>query len=294
MSQRIKDWFERFEKVLLTEAECAGLIEHGPTVGQIREFFLKSVLEKFLPSGLTVGSGKIISSRNEQISNQIDIIIFDNRFPKYSITGSSNNALYPIEGVIATIEVKSTLDSESLNNALDNCYSVMSLPLRSKHEDIEREKKKIMKQHKINEKQAKDMLFWRFLPKTYIFAFKGYKKNLKDFNNAILNWMKEKPISYYAPKIPNVIVGEGVIGLTHDHWIHLINNSIFSAHLIDIKFGLLASHLLSVIYDRIDTRHAYLRMPYSTEGYSVFHVYDNIIRESKSLGIAYTPKNEKI
>ena len=71
MSQRIRSWFDNFEKVLLIQAKTAGLLDHNPTIGQIREFFVQNILSNFLPSGLTVGSGQIISSLNDEISKQI-------------------------------------------------------------------------------------------------------------------------------------------------------------------------------------------------------------------------------
>ena len=35
--------------------------------------------------------------------------------------------MYPIEGVIATIEIKSVLDKSEFIKALDNCFSVLQL-----------------------------------------------------------------------------------------------------------------------------------------------------------------------
>ncbi|KKM85855.1 hypothetical protein LCGC14_1284880 [marine sediment metagenome] len=93
MSHKIRSWFDGFDKILTLHAEVSGLLEHNATVGQIREFFVKNVFEKFLPSEVTVGSGQILSSKDDELSKQIDIIIYDNRFPKFSITSSEMNAL---------------------------------------------------------------------------------------------------------------------------------------------------------------------------------------------------------
>lgn len=193
MSWRIRDWFNNLEKVLITEAECAGLLEHNATIGQIKEFLMKEVLKKFLPSGLTVGSGQVISSIDGDISKQIDIIIFDNRFPRFSVTDSSQNALYPIEGVIATIEVKTELKSDTLKEALENCYSVMKLPIETKKQDKEREIENIMnKNANLTLNNASNKLLWRVCPKTYIFAFRGYKMKYKDFSEAVRIWAQEQ------------------------------------------------------------------------------------------------------
>lgn len=65
----------------------------------------------------------------------MDIIIFDNRCFRLSITGVTRNSLYSVEGVIATIEIKSELNSDTLKKALDNYFSVMRLPLLIQSEE---------------------------------------------------------------------------------------------------------------------------------------------------------------
>ena len=170
MSHKIRSWFDGFDKILALQAEVSGLLEHIATVGQIREFFVKNVFEKFLPSEVTVGSGQILSSKDDELSKQIDIIIYDNRFPEFSIKGSEMNALYPVEGVIATIEIKTNLDSvNTLNTALDNCLSAMKLPfeIKSKEQTIN----KYSEKYNLTPEIAEQQFIWELSPKTYIFAF---------------------------------------------------------------------------------------------------------------------------
>lgn len=294
MSWKIRDWFDNIEKVLTTEAESAGLLEHSVTIGQIREFFMRDVLKKFIPSGLIIGSGQVISSKNGTISKQIDIIIFDNRFPRFSITGSSQNALYPIEGVIATIEIKTELKSDTLREALDNCYSVLKLPIEVQNPDKENEIRRLMNTDaKLTSNNASNKLLWRICPKTYIFAFKGYKEKYKDFNETIRLWAQEqgKVRTYYAPKLPNVIVGEGVIGITRDDWFHLTNDNIFLAIKTDIRFGILASHLYAVITDRIRPRHEGLDIAYMVKNYNPMKIYDEELRTTEKYGFGFENKD---
>lgn len=53
--------------------------------GRFKEAILKNVLRKFLPNNLSVGTGFILKAdRNIEenvLSNQLDIIIYDNAFP---------------------------------------------------------------------------------------------------------------------------------------------------------------------------------------------------------------------
>src|SRR5262245_42729947 len=119
----VREWFDGIEDVLSKEAALAGLLEHGTSIGDAREFFVRRVLRTFLPPGIHVSRG-IVFSRSQR-SRQIDIILFDSRYPVFEI--EPGFGLYPVEGVIGTIEVKSRLTTSSLHEALDNCLSVMRI-----------------------------------------------------------------------------------------------------------------------------------------------------------------------
>jgi hypothetical protein len=121
---RSQQWFDHFEIALAHEAEQAGLLEHSSMVGSAREFLIKRVLKSILPSIIHFGTGKVIDSAGNT-SRQMDIILFDPRFPKFEI--ESGIGMYPLEGIIATIEVKSTLTVKSLREALENTWSLIQL-----------------------------------------------------------------------------------------------------------------------------------------------------------------------
>jgi len=120
-----RQWLDQLESVLLKEAELAGLLSHPTMVGSGREFFIRRVLGSILPPSVHIGSGRVISADHPQGSRQVDIIIYDPRFPVLEV--EKGVGLYFVEGVIATIEVKSVLNSERLREALENCESVMSV-----------------------------------------------------------------------------------------------------------------------------------------------------------------------
>ena len=118
-------WLHGLDKVLKAESELVGEFQHNPTVGGIREFLVKNILERILPRSVTVETGKVIDHRGG-ISKQIDIILFDSRVPCLRSPGGPG--LFPVEGVFATIEVKTCLRSQKdVVDALDNCFSVISL-----------------------------------------------------------------------------------------------------------------------------------------------------------------------
>src|SRR5690554_1453256 len=85
---------------------------HWGEEGRFKEAILKNILRKFLPSNLSVGTGFILKAtgnndNENRLSNQLDIIIYDNTLPllfsegDFIITTHSN-----VRGII---EVKSKI-----------------------------------------------------------------------------------------------------------------------------------------------------------------------------------------
>src|SRR5438552_2789462 len=123
-----REWFIAQERSLHQQAELAGLLQHSTTVGTAREFLVRTFLAAVLPPIIHIGSGVIIDAHDRR-SKQIDVILYDSRFPLMEF--ERGIGLYPVEAVVATIEVKSQLTAKELRLALDNCHSVHSLGLAS-------------------------------------------------------------------------------------------------------------------------------------------------------------------
>ncbi len=276
MSRKIKNWLDQFDKIMYLQAESAGLLEHKVTIGQIREFIIQDVLSKFLPSSVTVGSGKILSSKEDKYSNQIDIIIFDNRFPRFSITGSNHNAIYPIEGVIATMEIKTKLTTKTLKSALDNCFSVIKLPIQIKNLNKHIEEYKT--QHQCDDREAAQNLMIELAPHTYIFSFK--KSILKDsFLKTIKEWIETyRALDSGVALLPRLIITQGLIGITKGDIIEMKNGFFSVCEVEDIKFGLFASHLLNLIHKRLNPGLETKKIYYSIDGLTPLKLYIESIK----------------
>jgi hypothetical protein len=82
----VMDWFDGLEATLETESKLSGLLDHNPTIGQAREFLVRRVLKTILPASVHIGSGKVID-HDERTSKQIDIIVYDSRFPMLELEG---------------------------------------------------------------------------------------------------------------------------------------------------------------------------------------------------------------
>lgn len=106
------------------EASIAG---HPGLIGSARETPARVQLERVLPGNFGVGSGIVVDSFGGK-SKQQDIVVYEKHLcPIFSINDTPEATYYPIEGVMATGEVKSSLDKDKLENAFEKIASVKSL-----------------------------------------------------------------------------------------------------------------------------------------------------------------------
>ncbi len=83
---------------------------HWGEEGRYKEAILKNILRKFLPMNISVGTGFIVNTNNENnISKQIDIIIYDNSHPVLFSEGDF--IITTTKNVKGIVEVKSSIGS---------------------------------------------------------------------------------------------------------------------------------------------------------------------------------------
>lgn len=121
---KLDEYFHHSTNLLKSRYERAAQIEHPLTKGTAREIFIRNFLEDIYPNKYIFGDGEIIDSQ-DGISNQADVVIYDEKFPVLEY-GPSKHFL--VEGVLAHIEVKSNL-SGSLDGALSKTKSVKELSI---------------------------------------------------------------------------------------------------------------------------------------------------------------------
>ncbi|MCK4654311.1 MAG: hypothetical protein KAU01_07695 [Candidatus Cloacimonetes bacterium] len=117
-NELIKNYMSAKIKGLIAEAIALKDMEHKVTKGRLRELFITRLLNKLLTSQLSFGSGVIINQYGVE-SKQTDIIIYDNSILPPFIE-EENIGVYPVECVLATIEVKSNLTKLELLKSEDN------------------------------------------------------------------------------------------------------------------------------------------------------------------------------
>lgn len=198
-------WAESISSLLSSYRELSGTTSnHGDILGKAREFFVSEILRRFLPQALHVGTGEILASDGLR-SKQIDILIYRHDMPLLSSLASSN--LYFVEGVVAALEVKSSLDSTKLHEALDNCRSVKVLDGDFPGKGAA-----------MNDFGLRDLG-----PAAYVFGYRGYKSRLSDIKKSIFNWIQKNHVESML-HLPEVIVTEGVAVVKNDYRFHDSNS----------------------------------------------------------------------
>lgn len=97
---------------LINESKALKNLDQTTVNGRLKELFVSKLLCKFLTSQFGIGSGVIINQVGK-ISRQIDIIIYDKRILPPFIE-EQNIGVYPIESVLAAIEVRSQVDKSTI------------------------------------------------------------------------------------------------------------------------------------------------------------------------------------
>jgi hypothetical protein len=93
---------------------------HWGEEGRYKEAILKNILRKILPNNISVGTGFIVNSNNnDRISKQIDIILYDNGYPVLFSEGDF--IITTMKNVKGIIEVKSNIGNG--NNTFQNAIS---------------------------------------------------------------------------------------------------------------------------------------------------------------------------
>lgn len=114
-------YLNAIEKVLLAKSNAASIAGHPNLRGGPREWFIEEFLANHLPSLWEVGQGEIISEKSvpkptiNEYRNQNDLVIYRRDFPKISY--SPRDKGYLVEGVVATLEIKSKINAREFGEA---------------------------------------------------------------------------------------------------------------------------------------------------------------------------------
>jgi len=113
-ANRVRDIFIARIKQLMSQYEESKAIKHGPTVGAMREQYLKSFLREMLPPKFAPVSG-FIADMFGHITPQLDMIFIDrSELPTVSLV--NDTVIVPREIALVTVEVKSRIEKPRPKN----------------------------------------------------------------------------------------------------------------------------------------------------------------------------------
>lgn len=119
-------YVRRVGRRLVHEFENAGLATTPGQKGDVKEHSVRKELEGILPRGIGVGEGFVIDLSGNT-SRQMDVILYERDLcPAFSL-GGPEATYYPVEGVLAVGEIKSTIGKRELEDAFDKIRSVKAL-----------------------------------------------------------------------------------------------------------------------------------------------------------------------
>jgi len=128
--ENLKQHYASIASELSSQAHQARLLTNPTGVGGEREEVYRAFLERHLPKTCDVFLGGYVFDLVGTSSDQIDVIVTSGNTPRFQMHGG-NRYIAPLEGTIAVAEVKSRLDKNTLQDALENCASIPPMPDQS-------------------------------------------------------------------------------------------------------------------------------------------------------------------
>ncbi len=114
----LKSHMDAVESSLIQISRIPANAGHTLHRGTPREAFIKTFLQSHLSANVAIGTGELIdaTSRPRDQRNQYDIVLYKTNYPKLDFGGGISG--FMIESVVATIEVKSILDQDGIDQSV--------------------------------------------------------------------------------------------------------------------------------------------------------------------------------
>ncbi len=128
--------FSSIERTIVAQGKSVAAAGHSIHKGTPREVFVRDFLSGHLPARTRIGSGEVVdcNSRPGVIRNQHDIVLYRDEYPRICFGADLHGFL--AESVVATIEVKSTLDEGDVVQAVGAARALKSLQRNFRCGDI--------------------------------------------------------------------------------------------------------------------------------------------------------------
>lgn len=123
---RLRDYYKQVNSALRGEANSASIFPNTTDIGVSREAIYARFLKAHLPSNCNVLFGGFLFDFDGAESKQIDIIVTNDICPQFNFHNpdGTGKAFACVDGTLAVVSVKSSLNSAELIDSLDNILSI--------------------------------------------------------------------------------------------------------------------------------------------------------------------------
>lgn len=106
-------------------------IFHNGSKGTVREQIVNKIIRPYLPSCYGLSGGEAFDKEGNT-SKQLDLVVYDSVF-SYIVPYMDNFIQFPCESIYGNIEIKSYLNKDELQKAVENIKSVKCLKRKGTH-----------------------------------------------------------------------------------------------------------------------------------------------------------------
>ncbi|NKE72808.1 DUF6602 domain-containing protein [Candidatus Manganitrophus noduliformans] len=118
---RIQNYFNGVADKFESASLIASTAHHQPDIGSNREVIIRDFLQRHLPRRLSACLGGQVISHDGRESRQIDVVVVNDIGIRFD---ENDKTFVTVESVAGAITVKSTLNRDTLINALQNLASI--------------------------------------------------------------------------------------------------------------------------------------------------------------------------
>jgi hypothetical protein len=278
-------------------------------IGSGREFIVRRVLRSVLPPAVHIGSGIIVGPDGAR-SKQTDIIIYHPHCPLLEIDAGMGQ--YYVEGVIATVEVKSTLTTKTLDEGLENCAAVLDLHGHvTSYHGMNLAAANLLRTKGLSPKDAEGTVKAMLKPKTSIFAF-GSDLSTHSIAAQVAAWYdaRGESASAYDSGLPAIIATNNTVGVLADGWISIDPGTAAAAFDKDFgqgcwstvigfwptrrHFGWLALRLVHDVCERLPLIHPRLLTVFGADAYlPAAHYFEEDMKDKEGIFIPWKKGRHK-
>ena len=124
--ERLRSYLAEIGQILRGEAGAASIFPNSTDIGISRERVYAEFLKLHLPSSCNILFGGFLFDQEGNESKQIDLMITNNQALQFNFhnKGGGGKSFACIDGCIAVVSLKSTLDTAQLQDALQNIASI--------------------------------------------------------------------------------------------------------------------------------------------------------------------------